>query len=237
MKTSFLNFKKTQINLIAGLAILSISAFTGCKEDEVKPVVDPKEANVVVVHASPDAPAVDLLIDNVKINSAGLVYPTNTGYLKVKEGLRNFKINVAGTSTSVINSDVTLVANKNYSVFAINKVASIGAIITEDNLDAPAAGQAKVRFIHLSPDAPAVDVTLTDGTKIFPNQEFKTASGFTGLAANTYNLQVRVAGTASVALSVPGVKLESGKIYTIFAKGLLAGIGEQALGAQIIVNK
>ena len=37
-------------------------------------------------------------------------------------------------------------------------------------------------------------------------------------------------------LPLPGIKLKAGKIYTVFAKGLLSGTGAQALGAQIIVN-
>jgi hypothetical protein len=31
--------------------------------------------------------------------------------------------------------------------------------------------------------------------------------------------------------------LGEGKIYTVFAKGFVGGTGNQALGAQIIVNK
>ncbi len=239
MRTPFLNFKKKPISFILGLALISVTVFSGCDEDEDEPQAVAKQANVQVVHASPDAPAVDLLIDDVKINSAGLAFPNNTAYLKVNEGLRNFKINVSGspTPTTVINVNVDLKADKNYSVFAIDSVKKISAIAYEDNLDAPKVGFAKVRFIHLSPNAPAVDVTTDTGVKLFSNQEFEDASGFLEVTPATYNLQVKVAGTATLALPVPGVKFESGKIYTIFAKGFLGGIGAQELGAQIIVNK
>jgi hypothetical protein len=40
-----------------------------------------------------------------------------------------------------------------------------------------------------------------------------------------------------VVLALNNIALESGKIYTVFAKGFVAGTGAQALGAQIIVNK
>ncbi|HXS82659.1 MAG TPA: DUF4397 domain-containing protein, partial [Methylomirabilota bacterium] len=50
------------------------------------------------------------------------------------------------------------------------------------------------------------------------------------------DLEVRPAGTTTVALAIPGVTLQAGKIYTVFAKGFLGGSGAQALGAQIIVN-
>lgn len=238
MKIPFLNSKKIQLSLFLAFALIGSSIISGCNDDEDTPATPAaKEANVLVVHASPNAPAVDLLIDNKKINSAGLTFPNNTGYLKVTEGVRNFKINVSGTATSVINADITLKENVNYSLFAINKVDSIAGLLIEDDLSTPESGKAKVRFLHLSPDAPAVDITLLDGTKVFPDFTYKEISAFTNLAAGKYNLQVRVAGTSTVALTLPEITLVSGKIYTIFAKGLLTGAGPQALGAQIIANK
>jgi hypothetical protein len=61
-------------------------------------------------------------------------------------------------------------------------------------------------------------------------------SNFTPLDAGTYNLEVRLAGTNTVVLSLPNVMLAAGKIYTVFAKGFAGGTGMQALGAQVIVN-
>jgi hypothetical protein len=91
--------------------------------------------------------------------------------------------------------------------------------------------------VHLSPDAPAVDIALANaGSVVFPNVAFKGSTAFSPLDAGTYNLEVRVAGTPNVALPLPGIVLEAGKIYTVFAKGFLGGTGAQALGAQIIVN-
>ena len=126
--------------------------------------------------------------------------------------------------------------DKNYSVFAIDSVSKISALVVADDLTTPASGKAHVRFIHLSPNAPAVDVALTGGGVVFGNKSFKDYTAFTPLDAGTYNLEVRVAGTATVALPLPGIALQAGKIYTVFAKGFLGGSGAQALGAEIIVN-
>lgn len=230
--------KKTFLSKIATLLLATVMVTAACKKDEPTPQPDPpKKANVMVTHASPDAPGVDLLIDNAKVNSAVLTFPNSTNYLSVDAGSRNIKVNVAGTPTSVINANLTIEADKNYSIFAINQVANIEALVLEDNLASPAAGKAHVRFIHLSPDAPAVDIAVTGGPVVFPNIAFKSSTAFTPLDANTYNLEVRVAGTSTVALSLPNIKLDAGKIYTVFARGFLAGTGAQALNAQIIVNK
>jgi hypothetical protein len=81
-----------------------------------------------------------------------------------------------------------------------------------------------VRFVHLSPNAPAVDVTLPDGKKLFSNISFKERSNYISVAPGTYTLQVRPAGSDQVVLSVPGVRLAPGTIYTVYAVGLA---GEQ----------
>jgi hypothetical protein len=221
--------KKVLMAFAPAFLIFTLLSITSCSKDE-------KIAKVLVTHASPDAPGVDLLIDNSKVNSSALTFPSSTGYLDVESGVRNVKVNAAGTSTSVINADVTLVEDKNYSIFAVNTLAKIEAIVLEDNLTAPAAGKAHVRFGHLSPDAPAVDIALKGGAVVFPNAKFKDFTAFTPLDAGTYNLDVRVAGTNTVALSIPPITLEAGKIYTVFARGFL-GAGTNKLGAQIIVNK
>ena len=207
---------------------------SSCSKDEETKTY----SNVLVTHASPDAPGVDLLVDGSKQNSAALSFPSNTGYLKVESGSRNVKVNVSGTSTTVINADLALEKDKNYSVFAIDSVSKISALVLTDDLTAPASGKAHVRFVHLSPNAPAVDVAVaSSGAVVFGNKAFKEYTAFTPLDAGTYNLDVRVAGTNTVALVLPAITLESGKIYTVFAKGFLGGSGAQALGAEIIVNK
>ena len=228
-------FKKM---LYASLTIVFAFSFAACSDDENTTEPTPTaKANVLVVHASPDAPGVDLLVDNT-LAGTNLTFPNNTGYLSVNAGTRNIKVNVTGTSTTVIQANLNLMENKNYSVFAVNQVSAIEPLVLEDNLSSPASGKSHVRFIHLSPNAPAVNITLTDGTVVFNNVSFKGSVDFTPLNAGTYNLQVRDAATnQTVVLELPNITLQTGKIYTVFAKGFLGGTGAQQLGAQIIVNK
>lgn len=215
---------------------------TACSDDDDDNPMAPGTPNsmVMVVHTSPDAPGVDILVDDSKALS-NLTFPNNSGYVQIPSGDRNIKVNVVNTATTVIEADLSLNADVNYSVFAVNQVASIEPLVLADDLTAPAAGKAHVRFIHLSPDAPAVDIAVTGGPVVFPDVEFKEVSGFTPLDAASYNLEVRVAGTSTVVLSLPNIALQAGKIYTVFAKGFASGgnpaIDDDDLGAAIIVNK
>ncbi|MCC6186687.1 MAG: DUF4397 domain-containing protein [Chitinophagaceae bacterium] len=231
---------KKKIGLISlTLALLGSSLFISSCSKEDSNLVTPKTyAKVLVAHASPNAPAVDLLIDDNKVNSTGLGFPIYTGYLEVESGARNVKINPTGTLTTVINATLDIEKDVNYTIFAVDSVSKISAIVLTDDLTAPASGKAHVRFVHLSPDAPAVDIAVaSSGAVVFGNKKFKEYTSFTPLDAGDYMLDVRVAGTSTVALVLPKITLEAGKIYTVFAKGFLTGTGVQALGAQIIVNK
>jgi len=228
------NHLRIRVATIAALAAFSLAGCGDDKSNPVAPVVTPP-ARVMAVHASPDAPAVDLLVDG-GVAGTGLAFPNNTAYLSVAAGTRNVKVNVSGTTNTVIDASLPVTGDANYTVFASDVVANIGAFVLTDDLTAPAAGKAHVRFVHLSPDAPAVDVAVKGGPVLFANKSFKQYTAFTPVAAGTYDLEVRLAGTTTVALPLNDIALQAGKIYTVFAKGLLSGSGDKALGAQIIVN-
>jgi hypothetical protein len=67
-----------------------------------------------------------------------------------------------------------------------------------------------------------VDVAVTGGPVLFGDVPFRAASQYGAVDAGTYDLEVRVAGTSTVALPLPGVGLNGGTNYTVFAVGLLA---------------
>lgn len=193
-------------------------------------------SGVLFVHASPDAPAVDIRLGLLPA-ARDLAFGQNTPYRFTLSGPRQIKVNVAGTNTTVISARPTLARNTFYTVFAADRVANIGPVVLADDLTPPAPGNAHVRFVHLSPDAPAVDIAVANGGPVlFPNVSFKGSTAFTPVPAGTYDLEVRVAGTNTVALALPGVTLGDGRIVTVYAKGLLSGSGAQALGAGLITN-
>ena len=231
--------KKVFIRLF-GL-LLPVLIFVSCNKDDDDNNEPPATSSVMVVHASPDAPEVDVRINN-NVALSNVAYPDNSSYTELSSGSTNIKVSPAGTTKYVIDATVNLEANKNYSVFAIDSVSNIKAAVVTDDLTAPASGKSHVRFFHFSPDAPAVDIAVTGGPVLFSNRQFNDQStnasyaNFTPVDAGTYNLEVRAAGTNTVVLSLPNVTLPSGKIITVFAKGFLSGTGVQALGAQAILN-
>jgi LPXTG-motif cell wall-anchored protein len=211
---------KRLITVLGTLLLLSSLALTA--------FADGHQARVRVVHASPNAPAVDVWVNDGKAFT-NAPFKGITDYATLDTGTYNVKVVPTGaTEPVVIGADLTLEA-KDYTVVAVGLLENIEPLVLVDNNSAPATGKAHVRFVHASPDAPAVDIAVKDGPVLFGNIAFKGVGDYSPVDAGTYNLEVRLAGTNTVALDVPGVTLNDGTVYTIFAMGLAGG--EPALTA------
>jgi LPXTG-motif cell wall-anchored protein len=180
-------------------------------------------AHVRVVHASPDAPNVDVWADGSKVLT-DVAFGKFSDYLTVPAGAHNFKVVATGTtSPAVIDVTPTLESGKYYTVIAANKLAAIQPLLLVDDLATPAAGKFHLRVVHASPDAPAVDVAVAGGPVLVSNLAFPKNTEFTPVDAGTYTAEVRPAGTTTAVLTLPDVKFEAGKLYTVIATGLVNG--------------
>jgi len=190
------------------------------------------EGRVRVMHASPDAPAVDIFVDGQKAVTA-LAFPAATGYVSLPAGAHNVKVFVSpsdGTGAPALEADLQVAAGKDYTVLAVGQLAdsTLGLLPLEDNNATPAAGNAHVRLIHASPDAPAVDVVVAGTTtKIFANVAFKGVGTYTPVPAGSYDLEVRTAAGGQVVKTV-SLPLAARTVYTAVAVGL-AGNGSLAV--------
>jgi hypothetical protein len=208
------------------LSILTIALAAGimsaaCSDDDnAGPSAD---SRVRVVHASPDAPAVDVLVDGSEVLS-DVPYGNASTYLTVASGARNLKVNAAGTATSVIDADVTLASASDYTVIAGGLLTDIVPIVAEDDNSAPAAGNARVRVVHGAPSAPAVDVYVTapgadlaSATPALSGVSFGAVSQYLDVAAGTYQVRVTLAGTKTVAIDSGSLTLSGGQVRTAIA--------------------
>jgi len=182
------------------------------------------KARVRVVHASPDAPAVDVWVNDSIIAFSNAPFKGITDYAELDPATYNVKVVPAGaTEPVVIEADLSLEADTDYTVVAVGELANIEPIVLVDNNTLPAAGKAHVRFVHASPDAPNVDIAVKGGPVLFENVPFKQAFPYLPVDAGTYDLEVRVHDTGAVVLEVPGLALADRTVYTVFAMGLAGG--------------
>jgi hypothetical protein len=202
------------------LAATAMTAACGDDDDNTGPE---GEARVRVVHASPDAPDVDVLVDDSPVLT-GVPYLATSDYLGVAPGSRNLKVNAAGTTTAVIDADVDLVDGIDYTVIASGLVAGIEPIVLEDDNREPAAGLARVRAIHGAPSAPAVDIYVTAPdadlaveTPALADIELGDVADYIEAPAGDYQVRVTPTGTKTVVIDSGTLTLESGQVRTAIA--------------------
>ena len=179
---------------------------------------------VRVIHASPDAPAVDVFVNGERALE-GAEFRDVSNYLPLPAGEYTFQVAPAGAGVdaAVITATANVAAGRAYTVAAVGQLANIQGKIFNDNLSTPAAGKAHVRVLHLAPDAPAVDVkTQDDAVTLVSNLSFPNASDYLPVDAGTYNLKVTAAGQSEAVLELDPLTLQSGGIYEALAIGLVA---------------
>jgi len=197
---------RTLTGTLGGLALLAGMAAPAAAQDE---------AYVRVVHASPDAPNVDVWVDG-EIVLTDVPFTAVSEYLSLPAGTYNVQVTATGATDPVIDADLSLEAGTSYTVAATGLLADIAPVVLTDDR-APASGQAKLRVFHASPSAPAsVDVAVTDGPVLVEGLAFPEATGYLTVDAGTYPLEIRAAGETDAALTLEAT-LAAGENYTAIA--------------------
>jgi pimeloyl-ACP methyl ester carboxylesterase len=184
----------------------------------------PGMASVRVVHASPDAPAVDVFVDGEKAIS-GLPFGVATDPMPLPAGRHDFAVVPAGGALddAVIEVDDAALADEGiYEIAAVGALATIEGRIYEVDAAPTTPDQARFRLIHAAPDAPTVDIATTAGPILMGGTAFGEASAYVAVDPGLYDLEVRPVGTEEVALALPNSALDPGTVYDLFAVGRLA---------------
>ncbi|MCV0403078.1 MAG: DUF4397 domain-containing protein [Chloroflexi bacterium] len=203
--------------LAAGLATVSLMLVAAL------PVAAADEAMVRVIHASPDAPNVDVWLDGDTVLT-DVPFTAVSDYLAVPAGEHNIQVTATGSTDPVIDADLTFEANTSYSVAAIGPVADIGATVLTDDR-APADGMSKLRVFHASPAAPAsVDVAVTDGPVLVEGLAYPEATDYLTVDPGTYPLEIRAAGETDAALTLEATLAAGQNVTAIAMDGGDAGV-------------
>lgn len=181
-----------------------------------------RNSYIRVLHASPNAPPVDIYANGVMI-AKNLAYRQLTDYLSVPPGTYNIEVYPTGQKINpVIDTDFNIPCNSAYTVAAIGYLDDISLMpIREVYMPQINRDKSYVRFIHLSPNAPAVDVTLPDGTMLFENVSYKEHTKYLEVDPGNYKIQVKPAGSDQPVLTIPNATINPGMIYSVYAVGLV----------------
>jgi len=185
-------------------------------------------ANVRVAHVSPDAPNVDVYVDGDAVLE-DVPFGTVSDYLAVPAGVRQVEITAAGDpDTSVFYDVVTVEADTDYTVAAAGEISMGGSeafapIVLEDDNSEVGSNDARLRAVHVSPDAPDVDITAAGGDVVLFDGVAFGESGTTIVEASDYTVEIRADTDSNDGDVVADfdVSLNGGTVYTAFAAGYL----------------
>jgi hypothetical protein len=177
-----------------------------------------------VLHASPDAPNIDVLYDS-KALLTNVAYTDASPYLKVKAGTRRVEVRATGDTTDVIDAKPDFSKNRFYTVIAGDDLTSITALVFLDDFTSPGSGQAKLRFINGAPGASSVDIYVgapgsgTAGNPAVTNLAYQAAAGYLSVPAGSYQAYIALAGSKAIAIDTGVLTLSSGQVRTAVAIG------------------
>ena len=231
--------KMFRAGIAATLACASLVFIMGCDPDEEENVQPSPVSYVSIYNASPNAPNLDIVVDNRQINTYPFEYSDHTGYLRFYTGERNLKLGPFGASNIVVDSTVTLEDQKAYSIFVVDEFSNASLLVLNDNAEAPSSGKAKVRFLNLSPDKGGVRLKIKgESASLTDDKSFKEATDFFEVDAKTFDFEVIDSFNGDGKLQIPAVELSEGGFYTILVKGYAtppAG-NTNVLSADVLIN-
>jgi len=191
----------------------------GALEDVVRAPFN--RSSVRIWHNSPDAPAVDVLVNGQTVLT-NVAYGATSQYLPLPAGTYDVRVNVAGTSTTVFSSPITLARGESYTAVAMGSVMGTGASFGVQVLRDATSG-ALLRVLHASPNVPAVTVYVNGQPAVKRVGTLKW-TGYLALDAGTYDVAVAPAGQPlSKAVLEAKVTLADKTRYTALARGLAGG--------------
>lgn len=229
------NLKTTFKTLIAVLAVSVM--FAACSKDKYEPQ---QVAGLSIINAFAAPDSLDFYIDQTRANRAALKFNGKIDYLNLFPGNRALSITKRGSNKVLISERFNLASGIGYSVFVLDTLNTNTKkyLLTQDDLTAPVADKANVRFINLSKDAPALSLGINGkDTDLFTAKAFYEYTAFTAVDPGE-SITFNIKAGPDVKTTLPNVKIEKGKIYTIYAKGIsTATIDSLKLGAAIYTHK
>lgn len=175
-------------------------------------------AYIRFLNANPMVGPVDIYVNGRKVVS-GLQYQDFTEYMKVFQGYYRIAVFKAGMQDDPIAvTRLNVIRNRIYTIAVTGDMQNVNTEVIVDGRRTLNPDLSYMRFIHLSPNAPAVDVYVDDRL-VLKDLEFTEASRYLSLLPGDHNITFKKANTDEVLLVDPMATLKGGKAYSVYFVG------------------
>lgn len=194
-------------------AITAVFGLAACDSNDPVSFVSteaPETFNLQVLHASADAPPVNIFVDGTQIladvdykSGAQRIFPVGSYSISVDGILPGGNATVIGPATFDFAADTT------YTVVALGNVADIEPFVFSQPRSNPAAGNARLTVLHGAPGVAEVDVYLTAPDAVLADSDpldtinFKGTIGPAEVPEGMYKVSVTLPGGDTAVYETP----------------------------------
>ena len=177
------------------------------------------KGHIRFIHAIPDAPGVDIYLDN-KLIFTDLSFGNTTNYIAITPGTYSVKLFVSGTKNNPLITESLQIAPDSVSTVNItyeNNEIAFFSIDDTHNMYNPFLSY--VRFINVASTAPLLSLTLPDGRVLFNETSYLETNDYYPISSGIYNFIVSTAD-GDFNKYISNVKLDKNFFITIYMIGL-----------------
>ncbi|RZK43774.1 MAG: DUF4397 domain-containing protein [Pedobacter sp.] len=230
--TSFLSIKS--FRFLSYFALLALVGLSACKGEEE---LSPNASYLRFINMSPTLGTYNIYFDDTKLNTAAIPFGGTIAYNTYFMGAHTVKYTTASSTVAVLTKSISLDVDKIHSLYLIDKGDKMDVLMVTDNVGAISTTKGLVKFLNLSPDAPALTLDIKEGANIARDKTYKTGGEFVSLDPKKYTFEVKDAATGVVKATLTDIDVAIGRHYTIVARGMMSpGANEQAFSAQSLIN-
>jgi hypothetical protein len=172
------------------------------------------KANIRFLQAVFDTQYVDVFV-NKEMVANRLPFQRISNYISLRPGTYTVDIFSSKDPDKKLLSTNIIIKSGNFYTLAAFKKGESTELFTIHNLPDVTFGEAKMRFLHLSPELPALDFAVKDRDVVFQNVPFQQVTDYLGLTPMTVDLELRIAGSKQVILPLPKLKFKANEASTI----------------------
>src|SRR5215204_2747211 len=227
-----------RIARVIGMVLVALALVVALLPGRTTPVraqeeVVEADATLRVIHASPGAPEVDVLLDGQTLLQ-GLASGTASSYATITPEEHRLQVVPTGQTAeaAVVDETINAAPGQAYLLAVYGLLNDIGGDVYDVDLSEIEPGQARVRLINFSPDAGDVDLLETGGDEWFGDVGLGEASDYEDLAPGTYSADVR-GDDDQVLSTVADLTFEETRVYDVVVLGQIA---DDSLAVQSLVT-
>lgn len=204
------------------LAVIVLAAIAGCtlKSGGYNTTSPPK---VRFFNASADIGTLDASVGTTQAIGL-LTYESFSTYRPTATGTQPVTITLTGTTTQVIQTELSLDNGQRFSYIVYGRPNAPNALVLADNVDLPGGGAIKVRFANVATEQGPLDLYITNpgdsldsATPFISNVGLGTATGYIDRGSGSTEVRITRAGTKQVLYDSGQITLTERNAYGIVA--------------------